>query len=176
MFATLGRTAGISGARIPIITFQGRSREADTVPTHVRESASIAITARPRSWGVLATGSRLAGICGADVFIAAIEGSPSPTHAGDTSGTVGTCILIVTGEALVQGNESALARGGSTDRFQAATIFAWCGRTLHHRGWFHLAEELDPALVTIEGAIAEVAIFQLPAIRILFALAFHGGS
>ena len=58
MFATLSGTAGICGARIPIITFQGQPRQADAIPTNVREGTGIAITARACNWGVLAAGAR----------------------------------------------------------------------------------------------------------------------
>jgi len=168
------RLAGIIGARVEVIARQSRVRCANAGAAMVSLGTDVAVIAR----GVVpvehTSFNRVAAIVGANVAVGAVERCAGDARALTAHIAHGAKVFVGTRIPIVSRPQGAFAGGRVAYRVQAHRVGSRLGVIANYR---RVGDDgtlvREVGLVTEEGAVAQVVVFQLGAICVLLAVAIY---
>jgi len=166
-----GLVAGVPGTRVAVIAVHCGTRLAATRAAKVRVGARVVVTALPLRIGVEAAHVRVATVIRAFVSILAVERLSARAGPGLARLARSACVGIVAGEAVVCRQILAFAGQSLAFALEAGPVLTRSGRTFNDSIRVNRTLEGDPTLVTVESAVAEIAIFICFAVFVGLAVA-----
>jgi len=163
--------AGISGARVVIVTGKGRAADTGSGSAEVVGGAHIAVFAHGCIVLVLAPGSRDTDIVGAWVVVVAGDWHTVLAFSQFTGLAHGAGVFVLTGKALERGADFAFARGTFARDCCADTHAVLRYRAGDHGLRVHGALEGQRIHVADQRSVAQVSVLESRAIGIFLAIA-----